>query len=61
MIEILMNKFNYTNERYRLIYNSVRCYQLEKTVLNSEEYWNCSEILDNLFDLVYTQQREVAT
>jgi hypothetical protein len=61
MNELIENKFNYTNEQYRLIYNAVRRYQFEKTVLNSSEYWNCSEILDNLFDLVYTQQREVAT
>jgi hypothetical protein len=61
MNELIENKFNYTNEQYRLIYNAVRRYQYDKTVLNSTEYWNCSEILDNLFDLVYTQQQEVAT
>lgn len=61
MNELIENKFNYTNEQYRLIYNAVRRYQYDKTILNSQEYWNCSEILDNLFDLVYTQQQEVPT
>ena len=55
------NDFNYTNEQYRLMYNAVRRYQLEKTILDSSDYWNCSEILDSLFDLVYTQQQEVPT
>lgn len=58
---MIKNDFNYTNEQYRLIYNAVRRYQLEKTILDSTDYWNCSEILDSLFDLVYTQQQEVPT
>lgn len=61
MTELIENDFNYTNEQYRLIYNAVRRYQLEKTILDSSDYWNCSEILDSLFDLVYTQQQEVPT
>ncbi len=61
MNELIENKFNFTNEQYQLIYNAVRRYQFEKTVLDSSEYWNCSEVLDNLFDLVYTQQQEVPT
>jgi hypothetical protein len=58
---MIENDFNYTNEQYRLMYNAVRRYQLEKTILDSPDYWNCSEILDSLFDLVYTQQQEVPT
>lgn len=58
---MIENDFNYTNEQYRLMYNAVRRYQLEKTILDSTDYWNCSEILDSLFDLVYTQQQEVPT
>ena len=61
MSELIENKFNYTNEQYRLIFNAVRRYQIEKCVNASTEYWQCSEILDDLFDLVYTQQREVTT
>ena len=58
---MIENDYNYTNEQYRLMYNAVRRYQLEKTILYSSDYWNCSEILDSLFDLVYTQQQEVPT
>ena len=52
---------NFTPEQYKLIYNSVRRYQIEKTILNSDEYQQCNEILDELFDTVYTQQREQPT
>jgi len=58
---MIENNYNYTNEQYRLMYNAVRRYQYEKTALESSEYWNCAEILDSLFDLVYTQQQEVPT
>jgi hypothetical protein len=61
MSELIENKFNYTNEQYRLIFNAVRRYQIEKCINGSTEYWQCSEILDDLFDLVYTQQQEVTT
>ena len=52
---------NLSTEQYRLIYNAVRRYQYDKTVLNSKEYNTCSEILDELFDLVYTQRQEQPT
>jgi hypothetical protein len=52
---------NFTQEQYKLIYNSVRRYQLEKTILNSTEYHECNEILDELFDHVYTQNKEQPT
>ena len=52
---------NFTPEQYKLIYTAVRRYQYEKTVLNSKEYHTCSGILDELFDSVYTQQREQPT
>jgi len=54
-------KMNFTPEQYKLIYTAVRRYQCEKTALNSKEYSNCSEVLDELFDSVYTQQREQPT
>jgi hypothetical protein len=49
---------NFTRHQMKLVYHAVRRYQLEKTVLDSNEYWECSEVLDELFDLVYTQRRE---
>jgi hypothetical protein len=52
---------NFTQQQYKLIYNSVRRYQLEKTILNSDEYHHCNEVLDELFDKVYTQQHEQPT
>ncbi len=52
---------NFTQEQYKLIYNSVRRYQIEKTILNSDEYQQCNEILDGLFDSVYTQKVEQPT
>jgi hypothetical protein len=52
---------NFTHKQYKLIFNSVRRYQLEKTILNSDEYHECNEILDELFDSVYVQKQEQPT
>ena len=52
---------NFTPEQYKLIYTAVRRYQLEKTSLNGKEYQDCNEILDELFDTVYTQKVEQST
>ena len=59
-----MNQTTFTNltpDQLYLIYNAVRRYQFEKTVLDSRDYWECSEILDTLFDDVYTQRKEQPT
>jgi len=52
---------NLTPEQLRLVYNAVRRYQFDKTILDSNEYWECSEVLDKLFDQVYTQRQEQPT
>lgn len=52
---------NFTQQQYELMFNAVRRYQFEKTTLDSEQYWQCSEILDELFDSVYTQRQEQPT
>jgi hypothetical protein len=52
---------NFTPEQYKLIFTSVRRYQFEKTILDSKEYHQCGEILDELFDVVYTQKQEQPT
>jgi hypothetical protein len=52
---------NFTPEQYKLIFTAVRRHQLEKTILNSSEYHECGEILDKLFDTVYTQRAEQPT
>jgi hypothetical protein len=59
MTQTTLPKFNHAE--LRLIYDAVRRYQLDKTILDSNEYWRCSEILDEMFDVVYTQVREQAT
>ena len=52
---------SFTHCQLRLIFHAVRRYQLDKTVLDSKDYWECSEVLDELFDLVYTQRQEQPT
>ena len=52
---------NFTPEQYKLIYTAVRRYQIEKTVLDSKDYQECGQILDELFDSVYTQRVEQPT
>ena len=51
----------FTQKQYKLIFTAVRRYQFEKTILDSKEYHECGEILDELFDTVYTQQVEQPT
>ena len=52
---------NFTPEQYKLIFTSVRRYQIEKTLTKSKEYQECNEILDELYPLVYTQRVEQPT
>ena len=52
---------NFTTEQYRLIYTAVRRYQIEKTLHDSKEYNECSDVLDELFNSVYTQRVEQPT
>jgi len=52
---------NFTPEQYKLIFTSVRRYQIEKTLHNSKEYQECNEILDELFHFAYTQRQEQPT
>ena len=54
-------KPEFSQRQYKLIYNAVCRYQIEKTILNSSEHEDCNEILDELFDHVYTQQLEQMT
>jgi len=45
-------------DQWRLIQTAVRRYQLEKCLGNTAEYWECSAVLDEIFDLCYDQGRE---
>ena len=51
----------FTPEQEKLIYTAVRRYQIERTTVRSEEYNKCTEILNLLFETVYTQQQEQPT
>ena len=48
-------------DQWKLIHTAIRRYQIDKCVNDSPEYWECSAILDELFDLVYTEEREQST
>lgn len=50
---------NFTQEQYKIIFNSVRRYQIEKCVLNGNEYNECDVILTELFDYVHTQTKQI--
>lgn len=52
---------NLSDRQWQTVFTAVRRYQFEKCILDSEQYWECSEILDELFDLAYTQQIEQPT
>jgi hypothetical protein len=52
---------NFTPEQYKLIFHAVRRYQIEKTLHNSKEYKECSDVLDELFNFAYTQRVEQPT
>ncbi len=45
---------NFTPEQYKLIFTAVRRYQ-EWSTFDPKTYDECGEVLDELFDIVYTQ------
>jgi len=51
---------NIKPEHHRLIYTAVRRYQ-EQSVYDPKTYAECGEVLDELFDSVYTQRVEQPT
>jgi hypothetical protein len=48
----------FREDQWKLIHTAVRRYQIEKCINDSPEYWECSAILDELFDLTYNTDRE---
>lgn len=50
-----------TTEHKKIIHNAVRYYQMNRVALDGKDYKLCSEILDGLFDEVYTQRKEQQT
>lgn len=51
-------KMKLRTDQWRLIQTAVRRYQLEKCLHDTKEYWECSAVLDEIFDLCYDQKRE---
>jgi len=51
----------FRQDQWKLIHTAVRRYQIERCINDSPEYWECSTILDELFDEVYTQNKEQPT
>ena len=48
----------FRQDQWKLIHRALRRYQMEKCVNDTPEYWECSVILDELFDVVYTDEHE---
>ncbi len=44
---------NFRQDQWKLIQTAVRRYQIDKCLHDSKEYWECSAILDEIFELVY--------
>jgi hemerythrin len=51
---------HFTDEQNKLIFTAVRRYQ-EMNWNDSKTYNECGDVLDKLFDAVYTQVREQPT
>lgn len=51
----------FKQSQLKLIFTAIRRYQIEKCINDSPEYWECSAILDAIFDKVYTQTQEQPT
>lgn len=48
---------NLTRDQLEIIFSAVRKYQ-QNNIQYQELYFECNKILDKLYDLTYTQQRE---
>ena len=55
------SNMEFRQDQWKLIHTAVRRYQIERCTNDSPEYWECSTILDELFDKVYTQTPEQPT
>jgi hypothetical protein len=55
------SNMEFRQDQWKLIHTAVRRYQIERCINDSPEYWECSTILDELFDEVYTQNKEQPT
>jgi len=60
-LNITLPYMQLTTEHKKIIFNSVRNWQMNKVSLDGKDYKLCSQILDSLFKDVYTQQQEQPT
>lgn len=45
-------------DQWKLIFTALRRYQIERCINDTEEYWECSTILDELWDNAYGNPTE---
>ena len=57
----LGSNMEFRQDQWKLIHTAVRRYQIERCINDSPEYWECSTILDELFDKVYDTNPEQST
>jgi hypothetical protein len=53
-----MGNLNFTHEQLKLIFNSVRRYQIEKCSVGGQDYELCDSVLNVFYPFVYTQSKE---
>ena len=46
---------NFRHDQWKLIFTAVRRYQIDKCLHDSADYWECSVVLDELFQYAYTE------
>jgi hypothetical protein len=61
MKQEVINPVSLTTEEKKVIFNSLRYWQMYKTTYDSREYRMCTNLLSLLYDEVYTQKKEQLT
>lgn len=46
---------NLRHDQWKLIFTAVRRYQTDKCIHDTADYWECSNILDEIWDLAYSE------
>lgn len=57
----IINPITLTTEEKKVIFNSIRYWQMYRTTYDSKEYKLCTDLLSRLYDEVYTQKKEQPT
>jgi hypothetical protein len=48
-----IREMEFTREQYKLIFKAVRTYQQSKCILDGREYNECSDVLNELYDIAH--------